>query len=46
MIGSGVTQSKEEQMRNLSANIALVIENWMRRQQREEGWFGGPDAGR
>ena len=46
VIGSGVTQSKEEQMRNLSANIALVIENWMRRQQREEGWFGGPDAGR
>ncbi|GGG80558.1 hypothetical protein GCM10011415_32430 [Salipiger pallidus] len=45
-VGSGLTQSSEEQMRNLSANVALQIEKWMRRQQRKEGWFGGPDAGR
>ncbi|MGY9049059.1 hypothetical protein P775_05245 [Puniceibacterium antarcticum] len=45
IIGSGVTQSKEEQMKLLSDNVALQIENWMRKMQREEGWFGGPDAG-
>ncbi|ETX27508.1 hypothetical protein [Roseivivax isoporae] len=42
IVGSGVTQSAEEQMTNLSKNIALQIENWMRRQSRAEGWFGGP----
>ncbi|EPX86847.1 hypothetical protein [Salipiger mucosus] len=41
MMGSGLTQSKEVQMRNLSANVALQIEKWMRRMQRTEGWFGG-----
>lgn len=44
MIGSGLTQSKEKQMENLSANMALRIENWMRKMQREEGWFGGEFA--
>ncbi|MBN9887008.1 hypothetical protein [Salipiger abyssi] len=44
VVGSGVTQSKAEQMRNLSANVALQIEKWMRRMQKEEGWFGGLDA--
>ena len=44
VVGSGVTQSKAEQMRNLSVNVALQIEKWMRRMQREEGWFGGPEA--
>ncbi|WP_371742014.1 hypothetical protein [Citreicella sp. C3M06] len=45
-VGSGLTQSKQEQMRNLSANVALQIEKWMRRMQKTEGWFGGPDAGK
>ena len=45
IVGSGVTQSKEQQMKLLSDNIALQIENWMRRMQRENGWFGGPEAG-
>ncbi|KAA8612324.1 hypothetical protein [Salipiger aestuarii] len=45
-LGSGLTQSKEEQMRNLSANIALQIEKWMRRKQMNDGWFGGRDAGK
>lgn len=44
VVGSGVTQTKAQQMRNLSANAALQIEKWMRRMQEEEGWFGGPDA--
>jgi hypothetical protein len=44
VVGSGVTQTKAQQMRNLSANAALQIEKWMRRMQAEEGWFGGPDA--
>lgn len=46
VVGSGVTQSREQQMRNLSANMALQIEKWMRRMQKNEGWFGGPDAGK
>ena len=41
VVGSGLTQSREEQMRGLSANLALQIETWMRRQQQEAGWFGG-----
>ncbi len=45
IVGSGVTQSKERQMKLLSDNIALQIENWMRRMQREKGWFDGPEAG-
>ncbi|SIS81415.1 hypothetical protein SAMN05421759_1042 [Roseivivax lentus] len=45
IVGSGLGQTKEEQMAALSANIALSIETWMRKQQRDAGWFGGPDAG-
>ncbi len=45
IVGSGVTQSKEEQLKLLSDNVALQIENWMRRMQKEKGWFGGPGAG-
>lgn len=44
VVGSGVTQTKAQQMRNLSANAALQIEKWMRRMQEDEGWFGGPEA--
>lgn len=39
VIGSGLTQTKEEQMANLSAAAALQIESWMR-DNRE--WFGLP----
>lgn len=45
IVGSGVTQSKEEQLKLLADNVSLQIEKWMRRMQREKGWFGGPDAG-
>lgn len=44
LAGSGLTQSREQQMRNLAANAALQIELWMRRQLRDEGWFGGEAA--
>ncbi|UMA63898.1 hypothetical protein LVO79_12775 [Roseivivax marinus] len=44
IVGSGVTQSKAEQLENLSKNAALQIEKWMRRQAQSEGWFGGADA--
>ena len=39
LIGSGLTQSKEEQMANLSVAAAKAIEAWMR-DNRE--WFGLP----
>ncbi|WP_216646441.1 MULTISPECIES: hypothetical protein [unclassified Roseivivax] len=45
IVGSGLGQTKEEQMEALSANIALSIETYMRKQQRDAGWFGGPGAG-
>ncbi|MBE9640934.1 hypothetical protein [Salipiger mangrovisoli] len=44
LAGSGLTQSREVQMRNLSANAALQIEMWMRRELRAQGWFGGEAA--
>ena len=28
-------------MRNLTTNGALQVERWLRRQMRDEGWFGG-----
>jgi len=39
MIGSGLTQSKEKQIENLSRNAAKLIQNWLRRQYLNEGWF-------
>lgn len=45
IVGSGVTQTRDEQLKLLSDNIALQIEKWMRRMQREKGWFGGVGAG-
>lgn len=44
VLGSGNSQTKEEQMRALAANAALQIENWLRGQQKREGWFGGVPA--
>lgn len=38
-IGSGLTQSKEVQMRNLSRNAAKLIQNWLVRQKHQQGWF-------
>jgi hypothetical protein len=42
LMGSGLTQSKEVQMGNLSRNAAKEIQNWMQKQMREQKWFGGP----
>ena len=38
-LGSGLTQSKETQMLNLSRNAAKQIQNWMVQQNNEFGWF-------
>jgi hypothetical protein len=39
VIGSGLTQSKEVQMRQLSRNAAKLIERWLDRQNDNLGWF-------
>jgi hypothetical protein len=38
-VGSGLTQSKEVQMENLSRNAAKLIERWLDRQNDNRGWF-------
>jgi len=38
-IGSGLTQSAEVQLRNLSVNAAKQIEKYLVRQNSEHGWF-------
>lgn len=47
VLGSGLTQSKEKQMENLTRNAAKLIENWMVRENSRNGWFeddGMPSA--
>ena len=44
IISSGLTQSKEKQMENLTRNAAKLIQNWLVRQRANEGWFGSGDA--
>ncbi|MFX0540767.1 hypothetical protein ACEWPM_003410 [Roseovarius sp. S4756] len=46
VLGSGLTQSKEVQMTNLSRNAAKLIQNWLVRQKHQEDWFGGTAADR
>lgn len=41
LIGSGLTQSAEQQMQTLSRNAALQIENWL---AQHPEWFGGTAA--
>ena len=38
-IGSGLTQSKDEQLRNLTVNAAKQIELYLVEQQNAQGWF-------
>ncbi|WP_294614885.1 hypothetical protein [uncultured Roseovarius sp.] len=38
-LGSGLTQSKEKQMLNLSRNAAKQIQNWLENQNNDKGWF-------
>jgi hypothetical protein len=44
MLSSGLTQSKEQQMQNLSRNAAKMIQNYLVRMNREKGWFTGGTA--
>ncbi len=39
LVGSGLTQTREEQMRNLSRNAAFLIQRWM---EENQDWFGLP----
>lgn len=41
IFGSGLTQSKEVQLENLSVNAAKQIQNWLVKMNRDEKWFGG-----
>ncbi len=39
IISSGLTQSKQKQMKNLTQNASKLIQNWLVRQNNKEGWF-------
>ncbi|MCT4554384.1 MAG: hypothetical protein N4A53_06830 [Pelagimonas sp.] len=41
---SRITKTREDQMRGLAEEAALVLEKWLRKQQVEQGWFGGPPS--
>ena len=40
VLSSGLTQSKEEQLKNLTVNASKQIELFLVRQQKKDGWFG------
>ncbi|WP_338469196.1 hypothetical protein ROLI_032800 [Roseobacter fucihabitans] len=44
IIGSGWTQTKETQLRNLSRNAAQSIENYLIKQSAEQGWFSDQNS--
>lgn len=44
MVGSGLTQTAEQQMENLSRNAAKQIEVYMTRMNNAEGWFTTGEA--
>jgi hypothetical protein len=46
VVGSGLTQTREEQIENLAISAAKQIERWLVKQNRWEGWFGGREANR
>lgn len=39
ILGSGLTQSRDKQMLNLSRNAAKIIQNWLVQNNNEYGWF-------
>jgi hypothetical protein len=41
VVGSGYTKSAQEQLKNLSQNAAKQIENFLVKQNKENGWFNG-----
>lgn len=44
VLGSGLTQSREEQLAGLATRVSKEIELWLVRQKRAEGWFNAPAA--
>ncbi len=49
IFGSGLTQSKQKQMYNLTRNASKQIQNWLERENDKNGWFepdGKPAAGK
>ncbi|MEI4234485.1 hypothetical protein [Roseovarius sp. D22-M7] len=38
-LGSGLTQSREQQLRDPALNAAKQIETWLKRQNDTQGWF-------
>jgi hypothetical protein len=44
MVGSGLTQTKQEQMSNLSRNAAKQIQTYLVRMMNAEGWFVPEEA--
>ncbi len=44
ILGSGLTQSKEVQMQNLSRNASKQIETFLVRRRASQGWFGETQA--
>lgn len=41
IVGSGYTKSAEEQLKNLSQNVAKSVETYLLKQNKAEGWFNG-----
>lgn len=39
IIGSGLTQTADQQLAELVANAGFEIEHWLRTQEKEQGWF-------
>ncbi len=44
LLGSGLTQTKEEQVASLSRSAAKQIEIWFVKQMKDKGWFLAPGA--
>ncbi|MCR9126270.1 MAG: hypothetical protein NXH82_09085 [Rhodobacteraceae bacterium] len=44
IVGSGLTNTREEQMQNLARSAAKTIERWLVSQNREVGWFAPRSA--
>jgi hypothetical protein len=41
IVGSGYTQTAEQQLENLSQNASKAIERYLTTQKKEQGWFSG-----
>ncbi|MBU2982897.1 hypothetical protein KO498_13850 [Lentibacter algarum] len=44
VIGSGLTQSAEQQLENLTKNASKMLESWLLKQKASEGWFTEPET--